>query len=259
MAATAHSVTHRSSTRPDRQERFVNVSKPERAASGAVGAALAFYGLKHGGWSGLLLALAGGALAYRGATGHCDVYGALGINTASGKGRNASVQHGPGIKIEKSVTINQSPAELYQFWRNFENLPRFMNHLASVRALDDKRSHWVATAPAGTTVEWDAEIINEEQNELIAWRSLAEAQVANAGSVRFEQAPNGRGTVVKVTLSYEPPGGALGSWLAKLFGEEPGQQIAEDPRRFKQIMEAGETPSIEGQPSGRNATSGSHR
>jgi uncharacterized membrane protein len=181
-----------------------------------------------------------------------------GINTAR-KNSRASVQHGTGVKIEKRVTINKRPEELFNFWRDFANLPSFMNHLKSVRIIDDKHSHWVANGPARTTLEWDAEIINEIPNELIAWRSIRKARIPNAGSVRFEKSRNGRGTEVKVALSYAPPAGKIGVLIAKIFGEEPGQQVEEDLRRFKQVMEAGETASVEGQSSGRRAASGGRR
>lgn len=239
-----------------RSHRITNVSERERWFSGFAGGALAVYGLQQGGLSGLLFAVAGGGLLYRGATGHCDVYQALDINTAGRRPANGSVREGQGIKVEKSVTINQPAEKLFQFWRNFQNLPRFMDHLEAVQVLDNKRSHWQAKAPAGTTVEWDAEIINEEPNQLISWRSLENAQIANAGSVRFESAPQQRGTIVKVTLSYEPPGGKLGQWIAKLFGEEPSIQVEEDLRRFKQLMETGELVTVEGQPSGRGEQTG---
>jgi uncharacterized membrane protein len=239
---------------------LVNVGEVERWASAIGGGALAVYGitrLAKGNLLGAALGLVGGALVYRGATGHCDLYQSLGLNTAAGsKNPNVSVGGGRGIKVERSVTVNRSPAELYHFWRSFENLPRFMDHLESVRVEGDGRSHWVAKAPAGTTVEWDAEIYNEKENELIAWRSLEGADVDNAGSVRFEPAPEGGGTIVRVSLKYDPPGGVLGSTFAKLFGEEPGQQIEEDLRRFKQVMEAGETTGGESQPSGRSAQAG---
>jgi uncharacterized membrane protein len=239
----------------------VNVSEMERWASSIGGGALAVYGisrlLTRRSVGGAVLALVGGALVYRGASGHCEMYHALGINTAEGSDNpNVSVRGGQGFKVEKSVTINKSPAELYSFWRNFENLPRFMNHLEAVQDAGGNRSHWVAKAPAGGTVAWDAEIYNEKENELIAWRSLEGADVDNAGSVRFESDPAGRGTIVRVTLKYDPPGGTLGKLVAKLFGEAPDQQVEEDLRRFKQLMEAGETPTIEGQPSGRSATAG---
>ena len=233
----------------------INVSEEERWMSGLGGGALVALGLKTGGVSGSLLALLGGSLLWRGVTGHCSLYQALGQNTAAGK--HAGVEHGAGIKIEKSVTINKPAAELYQFWRKLENLPRVMSHLESVTTTGSQQSHWKAKAPAGMSVEWDAEIINEKENELIAWRSLSGAEIPNAGSVRFEQTPAGRGTQVKVALSYEPPAGQLGALLAKLFGEEPSQQVEEDLRRFKQLMETGETASVAGQPSGRKAaTSG---
>jgi uncharacterized membrane protein len=145
-----------------------------------------------------------------------------------------------GIEVTESITIKRPRHEVYGFWHNFENLPRFMAHLESVQVLDDRRSHWKAKAPAGTTVEWDAETIEDRPNELIAWRSLPEADVPNSGLVRFKDAPGNRGTEVQVELRYQPPGGKLGSLLAKLFGEEPQQQVKGDLRRFKQVMETGE-------------------
>ncbi len=234
----------------------INVGETERIASAIGGGALALYGLTRGSIGGLVLALVGGSLVYRGTTGHCNVYEAAGVNTAdntSGRNHRVSVSGNSGIKVEKSVTINKSPAELYTFWRNFENLPRIMDHLESVKntGADGKHSHWVAKAPAGTTVEWDAEVINDKPNEMIAWRSLENADVDNAGSVHFQEATGGRGTEVKVSLKYDPPGGIVGATIAKLFGEEPSQQVEEDLRHFKQLMETGEIPTIEGQSSGR--------
>jgi uncharacterized membrane protein len=135
------------------------------------------------------------------------------------------------------VLVNRPAHELYQFWRNFENLPRFMDHLESVTVIDENQSHWVAKAPAGTRVEWNAAIHNEIEDELIAWRSLPGADVNNAGSVHFTPAGEGR-TEVRVVLSYEPPAGKMGAAIAKLLGEEPSQQVEDDLRRFKQVMEA---------------------
>jgi uncharacterized membrane protein len=151
-----------------------------------------------------------------------------------------------GIQVRKSISINSSPEELYRFWHNFENLPRFMNHLESVRETGEGRSHWVAKAPAGTTVEWDAEIVEERDGEYISWRSLEGADVDNYGSVRFTRAPGGRGTIVTVELEYNPPGGVIGSGIAKLFGEEPEQQVYDDLRCFKQVIETGEVVISEG-------------
>jgi uncharacterized membrane protein len=235
-----------------------NVGEIERWASAIGGGALAVYGvtrlLSGGALGGAALALLGGALVYRGTTGHCDLYEAAGINTAGTATDNpvVSVSADRGIKVEQSITINKSPAEVYRFWRRFENLPRFMNHLESVTTTGEGRSHWVAKAPAGTTVEWDAEIYNEKEGELIAWRSLEGADVDNAGSVRFEPAGE-NGTTVRVTLRYDPPGGAVGAAIARIFGENPDQQINEDLRRFKQVMETGEVTTTDGQSSGRAA------
>jgi len=160
----------------------------------------------------------------------------------------------PFIHITKSIAINKPKEQLYQFWRDFQNLPRFMRHLDSVRVTGERRSHWVAKAPAGKHVEWDAEITEERNNEYIAWRSLEGADVENSGSVRFETGPKGRGSVVTVELHYKPPGGRLGATFAKLLGEEPGQQVNEDLRRFKQLIESGEIPTTEGQPAGRKSS-----
>lgn len=151
-----------------------------------------------------------------------------------------------GVHHKKSITINRSPEDLYRFWHDFQNLPSFMEHLKSVRVTDERRSHWVVKAPGGTTVEWDAEITEDRPHELLAWRSLNGSDVDHSGSVRFMPASEGRGTVVKVDLRYSPPGGVLGPTIAKLFAEEPGQQIEDDLRRFKQVMETGEVVRSDG-------------
>jgi uncharacterized membrane protein len=239
---------------------IINVGQTERWASAIGGGALALYGVTRGSLGGIALALVGAALVQRGYSGHCNLYEAIGYNSADGaslrNGENVSVPAERGIKVEKSVTISRSPEELFKFWRNFENLPRFMNHLESVHVTGEGRSHWVAKAPAGSSVEWDAEIYNEKENELIAWRTLDNPDVASAGSVRFEPAAGGRGTIVRVVLKYDPPGGKLGAFVARLFGENPEQQIDEDLGRFKQLMETGEVATTEGQPSGRSAAAG---
>jgi uncharacterized membrane protein len=224
-------------------------------ASIAGGGILAFMGLKRGSWGGWALAALGGEMLYRGATGYCPIYNLLGVRTAD-KGQGAETTSLPyelGIRVEHSVTVNRPRAEVYRFWRNLENLPQFMKHLQSVRVADDKRSHWAACGPAGRIVEWNAEIINEIPDELIGWRSLEGSQVDNAGSVHFKDTANGRGTEVRVLLQYNPPAGVIGATLAKVWGEEPSQQIQEDLRRFKAIMEAGEIPTTEGQPHGKQA------
>ncbi|MDB4887039.1 MAG: cyclase/dehydrase [Gemmatimonadetes bacterium] len=144
------------------------------------------------------------------------------------------------IRTKRSITVGRPVEEVFAFWRNFENLPQFMRHLESVSVTGDKRSHWVAKAPAGQTVEWDATTTEERENELIAWRSDEDAVVFNAGTVRFQPAPGGRGTEVRVELEYDPPFGKLGSKVAMLFREEPGQQVMDDLRNFKAVLETGD-------------------
>jgi uncharacterized membrane protein len=153
------------------------------------------------------------------------------------------------LRVERSITVQKPVAEVYSYWRNFENLPRFMDHLESVTVVDERRSIWKAKAPRGRTVEWNADIVEEEIHRKIAWKSVEGADVPNAGQVLFEDAPGG-GTTVKVVMAYTPPAGVLGALVAKLFGEDPNGTVKEDLRRFKQIMEAGEKASTEGQPQG---------
>lgn len=145
-----------------------------------------------------------------------------------------------GVHASASCIVNRDAQEVYSFWREFRNLPRFMEHLVSVDDLSEGRSHWVAKGPAGTTVEWDAMIVADDPGRVITWRSLENSDVDNAGAVRFEPAPGGRGTIIKVNIQYNPPGGVVGATVAKLFGEEPNQQLEDDMRRFKQVMEVGE-------------------
>ena len=147
-----------------------------------------------------------------------------------------------GIRVEKSVIVTRERSDLYHFWRNFRNLPQIMNHLEEVREFSPTRSHWVAKAPVGIKVEWDAEITSDQENELIAWRSLEGATVANAGSVRFLHFAEHE-TEVRVSLEYDPPGGRLGAFIATIFGENPEQQITEDLARFKHMMESNFKPA----------------
>jgi uncharacterized membrane protein len=229
----------------------VNVGEIERWTSVLGGGLLAATGLARGGVLGLVAAGLGGSLIYRGMTGHCYLYQSLGVNTSSEKHSPvASVAAGAGVKVTEAVTINRPASDIYRFWRNLANLPRVMRHLETVR-VDGDRSHWVAHGPLGHRVEWDAEIINDRPNELIAWRSLEGSEVGTAGSVHFQPAPGGRGTEVHVTLKYDPPLGKVGSWAAWFLGEEPSLQIREDLLRLKQLMETGEIATTTGQPAGR--------
>ncbi|MEH2421539.1 MAG: SRPBCC family protein [Nostoc sp.] len=212
----------------------------ERWASLIGGGAMVLMGLKQGSLRGVLTALAGGGLIYQGATKQSTIQQAqeaIGINQS--------------IKVEKTITINKPADEVYRYWHNLENLPTFMKHLKSVKVHNEKRSHWIANAPLGISVEWDADILEDRENEFISWASVEGADVDNSGFVRFQKAPGDRGTEVKVVLEYNPPGGALGATVAKLFGEEPEQQIGDELGRFKMLMEAGEIATTEGQPSGR--------
>ncbi|GAB4460138.1 MAG: SRPBCC family protein [Armatimonadaceae bacterium] len=229
-----------------------NVAMPERIVSGLAGTALTVWAVtQRRGIEGALLAATGGYLAFRGVTGHCPGYHALRTGTVRHSDKpGTAIPHGQGIKVEEAVAIMKPAEELYNFWRKFENLPHFMNHLESVTEYDEKRSHWKAKGPFGSSVEWDAEVINEIPGELIAWRSVDEAEVPNAGSVRFQSLPEGHGTKLTVTLEYNPPAGKLGAAIAALFGEEPHLQVKDDLRRFKSLMEAGVIPTVKGQPRG---------
>jgi uncharacterized membrane protein len=167
--------------------------------------------------------------------------------------RNGSAEGGmeQDLRVKKSVIIDRAPQELYNFWRNFENLPKVMYHLDSVRMIDPKRSHWVAKAPGGTQVEWDAEVIEDVSNERIAWRSLPGSDVDSQGVVRFERAPGGRGTMVTVEMNYTPPAGGMGAIVAKLFRKDPAAEIQDSMRYFKQLMETGMVVTTKGQSAGR--------
>ena len=226
-----------------------DLNNVERAVSLIGGATLLFVGLKRPSWGGLLMALAGGALVHTGATGYCVASSALG-RTSNGIAISDDENVARDVHVEKSILINRDAGELYSYWREFENLPSIMRHLESVTNFDNQKSHWVAIGPAGKKFEWDAEIYNEKPDELIAWRSMPGADIVNAGSVHFERASFGRGTRVKVVLNYNILGGKLTAFFAKPFGTEPGQLIEDDLRRFKQLMETGELPTIQGQPNG---------
>lgn len=162
----------------------------------------------------------------------------------------ATVPDNKGIKVIKSCTINRSREHLFQFWRQFENLPHFMKHLVSVTQTSDNESHWIAKA-GKKEVEWDAVIFNEHPNELIAWRTREGSDIAHAGSVRFKDAPGNRGTEVTIAFEYEPPTGKAIAYLSKLFGKEPAQLVEKDLMRFKAMMETGVIPTTEGQSTGR--------
>lgn len=221
-----------------------NLTTDERWGSVLLGGALLFAAARAHSPFRELLALNGGYMVYRAVSGNEPLYQLLGVRAQD----NA-------VQVRHTFTISRPIDEVYAFWRNFENLPSFMQHVESVTTLDDQRSHWVVKAPLGQTVEWDARMTEERPNELIAWESEADAVVQTRGRVAFKQAPFDRGTEVMVDLGYQPPAGSLGAALSTVLGKGPTHQIREDMRRFKQMIETGEMPTTEGQPSGREAVS----
>jgi len=185
------------------------------------------------------------------------VLGVTALDVYSGKRLGATESsEALAIAVTQTVTINSTPDELYHFWKNLENLPLFMEHLESVSEVSDRVSHWVAKAPAGTSVEWDAEIVDDQPDRSIGWRTLPDSQVTHEGMVSFEPASGGRGTIVRVEMLYVPPAGKVGVWIARMFGEEPALQVADDLRRLKQLLETGEVATTLGQPSGKRSMFG---
>jgi uncharacterized membrane protein len=195
--------------------------------------------------------IAGSSLLFRGISGRSYLYQLLGVRTASpGEGRSISVPYELGFRAEAAVTVNKPREQVYAFWRELTNLPRFMRHLKEVRHVSTRQSHWVAEGVGKVCAEWDAEVIQDIPNERIGWRSLPGSRVDTAGSVQFREAPGGRGCEILVELQYNPPAGAVGALFAKLFGQSPSTAIEEDLMHLKQQLEAGEIATIEGQPRG---------
>ena len=235
MPLTAQPLANNKALDSVRSALDINVNQPERIGSVAAGASLVLYGLSRRSLGGLLLAVLGGAFVHRGVTGHCSVYEQLGINSSQ-LNTESGVPGNKGIKVVRSVTVDRAPQDVYRFWHNLENLPKFMEHVQSVRQIDERRSHWVVKGPAGSEVEWTAQILTDRENALISWESLPGADVQNAGSVRFEPVNNGLSTEVTVSMQYLPPAGVIGATVAKLFGEAPEQQLDEDLQRFKELI-----------------------
>lgn len=227
-----------------------NVGPTDRLISLGLGSCLTVAGLVGRRMKPISL-LAGGYLLYRGFSGNCVLYQALGVGTEGPSGPETVIPAHSGVKVEHALTINRPATDVYRFWRDLPRLPQFMAHLKEVRETSENRSHWVARGPIGMSVEWDAEIIEDKPDEVISWRSLPGSDVDTAGSVHFRPAPAGRGTEVRVSLKYDPPAGKLGAAVARLLGESPDRQVQADLSRFKSLLEAGEIASTAGQPSGR--------
>jgi uncharacterized membrane protein len=232
----------------DRQQQ--NIGDLQRLASAVAGGGFLTAGLLRRSWSGTGMALLGASLLYRGLSGYCALFNAAGIDTSGDRhltnalGRRKLHTAG-STKIRRTIEINRPPEELYRFWRSLDNLPRVMSHLESVHIINDRLSHWrVKTVPGAPSVEWDAEIINDVENERIGWRSLYDADVDNAGSVEFKPAGDGRSTELTVTLQYDPPAGRIGASVAKWLGEDPHDTIVQDLQRFKEGVESGQHLSM---------------
>jgi uncharacterized membrane protein len=188
-----------------------------------------------------------GADRTRGALAAAAVMGATALDVLCAQRlQRGPHDHSRHVRVEQAVTINRSIEDVFRYWHDFQNFPTFMRHLESVEVLGNGRTRWRAKAPAGTTVEWEAETVIDRENEWIAWRSIEGSQIENSGSVRFQRAPGARGTEVRVQLEYHPPAGLVGRAVAWMFGEEPSQQVKDDLRRFKQLMETGEIPISDG-------------
>jgi uncharacterized membrane protein len=218
-----------------------NLNDVERVVSAAVGVGLLAAPVR--GLPGLLAKFAGGALLLRGATGHCMGYQMLGLSSCERRGDNRtraeiSVPHDAGVRVEETVVVGRrTPDEVYRFWRDYANLPKFQGMVTEVRDLGGGRSHWVGTAPGGLTLEWDAELIGDEPGRLISWRSLPGGDLGTAGSVHFDGVPGG--TRVHVNVKFDPPGGKLAHAVAKLLGQDPATQTRRDLQTLKQLLEGG--------------------
>ena len=240
---TAVAVGVKEHTYPPNYRRDVDLGQPERLVSTAAGGLLLLYSLRNPSPLNLVLGAVGAGLIYQGTVGRNVVE-----TIRTGQPLVAAPN---GLRVKKSMTVNRPPDELYAFWRNLENLPRFMKHVRSVQRHGNGRSHWVVAGPRGTVFKWDAQITVDRPNEMIAWQTVPGSSVDHRGYVKFVPAPGGRGTEVHVAMEYQPPGGEAGKLIGSLLGGITEQEIQEQIRNFKSIMEAGEIPTIKGQTSGR--------
>jgi uncharacterized membrane protein len=228
----------------------VNVGDVERGISGIAGGVLIASGLWRGSIGGTAAAIVGAGLMYRAVTGKCSVYETLGINTAQEHSGAIGVAAKRGRRHESAVVISRPATQLFDYWRQLNHLPRLFDHLISVTETSNGRSHWVARGPLGNTVEWDAEIHNQQPGEMIAWRSIPGSELDTAGSIHFKSVADGSRTAVTLNLKYDPPAGKAGATIASWLGQSVEDELDEGLRRLKQVAEAGEIPSIHGQPRG---------
>jgi uncharacterized membrane protein len=219
--------------------RSTSLGRAEDWLAFGAGALALVVGVSRRSAAGAFLAISSAPLLYRGVTGR---WPAVGDGLLSSDDTRTALGGARGIHVRESIRLEVPAADVYRFWRRLENLPAFMSHLNRVTEAADGTSHWVAAGPGGLPVEWDAEIINEIENQLIAWRSLPGSDVVTAGSVNFDPVRGGESTQVSVNLQYAPPAGKAGALIASLFGRSPSQTIREDLRRFRQLLETGESP-----------------
>ena len=219
-------------------ERSPSVGDAEIVLTLGAGAFLLLVGASRRSPVGACLAISSAPLLYRGITGRWPSI----FNGHAESNTRAALGGERGIHVRESIRVELPVADVYRFWRRLENLPQFMSHLNRVEEVSDRESHWVASGPARLAVEWDAEIINEIENQVLAWRSLPGSDIVTAGSVNFRAVRGGRSTQISVSLQYAPPAGKAGALVASLFGREPSQTVREDLRHFKQRLEAGEVP-----------------
>lgn len=216
-----------------------NVGAIEQVLSIGIGSGLIAFGLTQRGKGGMLPILAGGSLLLHGLSSHSHLYEAIGVDESYG----TPIRHPLNriVHFRKSICINRSAADIYAFWRDLKNLPRFMHNIVAVEELDDTRSRWHAHGPFNKEVYWEAEILEERQNEMITWRTIeTESNLEHEGVLSLRRAVGNRGTILSLDCRWSPPGGVIGAALAKLLPQDPARQVSEDLRRFRQLMETGE-------------------
>ncbi len=235
-----------------------NIGQRERWISGVVGGTLTAYGIFRRDWLGSGLAVIGSALFYRGASGHSFLYQTMNISTAEQQPNFApgipktvsSIPGKRGVRVQRSMTVNRSAEDLFNYWYDIEKAPLYMDYIQSVLKTGERTSHWIAQRPMNKTIEWNSELLAVVPNKSISWHVHGKPTTANAGKVSFDATPDGHGTVVTLELDFLQFKGTLGTGLGVVVGHIPEKQVLETLRHFKELMEAGEVPTIKGQPTG---------